>query len=232
MGSMTPMPARLLLVEDDETIADFLATELRIEGFEVQVEADGLQGLAAARQGPFDLVLLDWMLPNLSGPELCRRLRRTSQVPIIMLTAKERVAERVEGLDAGANDYLAKPFAFEELLARIRVQLRPRQAAPRAFFGLADLEVDLAEHRVTRAGKRVELTPKEFALLLDLLQHARQVRTRDQIMAAVWGYEYDGYDNVVDVFVRQLRQKVEPEGLPRLIHTVRGVGYVLREPDA
>jgi two-component system OmpR family response regulator len=223
---------RILVVEDEHAIAEFLATELKFEGFDVLVEHDGMRGLMAARQSAPDLIVLDRMLPGLDGVEVCRRLRSTSDVPIIMLTAKGEVPDKVEGLNAGANDYLAKPFHFEELLARIKAQLRAQKPEPKTRFALADLSLDTKTREVLRGDRPVELTPREFGLLEYLIRHPRQVLTRSQILESVWGYEFNGDDGVLEVYIRYLRTKLEREGLPRLIHTARGVGYVLKEGEA
>lgn len=223
---------RILVVEDEHAIAEFLATELKFEGFEVLVEHDGMRGLMTARQADPDLIVLDRMLPGLDGVEVCRRLRSTSDVPIIMLTAKGEVPDKVEGLNAGANDYVAKPFHFEELLARIKAQLRAQKPEPKTRFALADLSLDTKTREVRRGDHPVELTPREFGLLEYLIRHPRQVLTRSQILESVWGYEFNGDDGVLEVYIRYLRTKLEREGLPRLIHTARGVGYVLKEGEA
>lgn len=223
---------RILVVEDEHAIAEFLATELKFEGFDVLVEHDGMRGLMTARQAAPDLIVLDRMLPGLDGVEVCRRLRSTSDVPIIMLTAKGEVPDKVEGLNAGANDYVAKPFHFEELLARIKAQLRAQKPEPKTLFALADLSLDTKTREVRRGDHPVELTPREFGLLEYLIRHPRQVLTRSQILEAVWGYEFNGDDGVLEVYIRYLRTKLEREGLPRLIHTARGVGYVLKEGEA
>lgn len=223
--------ARILIIEDETAIADFLATELRFEGFDVRVEHDGMRGMIAARQAMPDLLILDRMLPGLDGLDLCRRLRATSDVPIIMLTAKGEVLDRVEGLNTGANDYVAKPFAFEELLARINAQLRAAKPAPKTSLVLADLSLEVVTREVRRGDRAIELTPREFGLLDYLMRHPRRVLTREQILQSVWGYDFEGDEGVVEVYVRYLRGKLEREGEPRLIHTVRGIGYVLKEGD-
>lgn len=223
--------ARILIVEDESAIAEFLATELRFEGFEVLIARDGLRGMTAARQEAPDLILLDRMLPGLDGLDFCRRMRATSDVPIIMLTAKGEVSDKVEGLNTGANDYVSKPFHFEELLARVNAQLRQRKAPPRVRFELADLSLDLETREVRRGDRLLELTPREFGLLEYLIRHPRQVLTRDQILNAVWGFDFGGDDSVLEVYVRYLRNKIEAEGRPKLIHTVRGVGYALKEGE-
>jgi two-component system OmpR family response regulator len=219
---------RILVIEDEPTIAELVAIELRLEGYDVQVETDGLKGLLAARQNEPDLILLDWMLPGMEGLEVCRRLRQTSEVPILFLTAKGEVPDRVAALYAGANDYLPKPFSFDELIARIHAQLRAHKPRPRTRFEFEDLSLDTGTRIVERGGETIDLTPKEFDLLAYLLRHPRQVRTREQILMAVWGYDFNGEDNVLDVYIRQLRVKIERPERQRLIHTVRGVGYVLR----
>lgn len=222
--------ARILLVEDEPDIAEFIAVELRVEGFEVLVERDGMRGLVAARQEAPDLVILDRMLPGMDGLEICRRLRKTSDVPIIMLTALGQIRDRVEGLNLGANDYLPKPFDIEELIARINAQLRVGRPSRKTCYELADLSLDLQTREVRRGADSIDLTPKEYELLRYLMQHARQVMTRPQILEAVWGYGYDADDNVLEVTISNLRSKLEAGGRPRAIHTVRGVGYVVREP--
>lgn len=232
MERPTPHKGRILVVEDEHEIAEFVATELRFGGFEVLVEHDGPRGLAAARAERPDLVLLDWMLPGLDGLEVCRRLRQTSDVPIIMLTARSETRDKVDGLNAGANDYLPKPFDLDELLARVNAQLRAHRPQPRTRFALGDLSLDVETREVWRGDRRVELTPKEFELLKYLLQHPRQVMTRDQILEAVWGYDFGGEDNVLEVYIRYVRNKIERDDSPKLVHTVRGVGYVLREDGA
>lgn len=223
--------ARVLIVEDEAVIAEFLATELRFEGYDVRVEHDGMRGMIAARQDEPDLILLDRMLPGLDGLEVCRRLRATSDVPIIMLTAKGETRDRVEGLNTGANDYLPKPFDLEELLARVNAQLRARKPRPRTRFAVGDLTLDEASREVRRGERPIDLTPREFDLLAFLLRHPRQVLPRERILQAVWGYDFGGEDNVLEVYVRYLRNKIEREGLPKLIHTVRGVGYVAKEGE-
>lgn len=221
--------ATILLVEDDPDIAAFIETELRCESYQVMTAQDGSQGLILARQKSPDLIILDRMLPGMDGLALCRRLRQSSDLPILMLTALGEVQERVEGLDAGANDYLVKPFDLDELLARIRVQLRQRQPSERSYYEFADLSLDLNSHAVYRAGQNIMLSPKEFELLYYFMQYPRIVLTRQRILEAVWGWDFGGEDNVLEVYVSYLRKKTEWSGLPRLLHTVHGIGYVLRE---
>lgn len=220
----------ILVVEDEAEIAGYLRRGLTFEGFSVEIAADGNQALAVARERPPDLVVLDLMLPGLDGLEVARRLRAASSVPIIMLTARDAIPDRVAGLEAGADDYLIKPFAFEELLARIRVQLRRLQRDDVATaLRYATLTMDLAAHDVIIGDRRVELTAKEYDLLELFMRHPQQVMTREVIYDRVWGYDFGGESNIIEVYVRYLRQKLEARGEPRLIHTVRGVGYILRE---
>lgn len=221
--------ARILIVEDDPDILAFIETELQCEGYEVYTATDGHQGLVLTRTRAPDLIILDRMLPGMDGIALCQRLRQSSQIPILMLTARGEIQEKVAGLDAGANDYLVKPFDLNELLARIRVQLRLRQPAEQSLFEFLDLTLDLRSHQVERGGQPILLSPKEFDLLHLFLQHPRRVLTRQQILEQVWGWDFQGEDNVLEVYIRYLRKKIECNQLPRLIHTVRGVGYVLRE---
>jgi DNA-binding response OmpR family regulator len=220
----------ILIVEDEAEIAGYLRRGLTFEGYNVEIAADGRQALEIARERPPDLVVLDLMLPGIDGLEVARRIRAASDVPIIMLTARDAVPDRVAGLEAGADDYLIKPFAFEELLARIRVQLRRRQREDTAtVLRYGPLTMDLAAHEVAIGDRRVDLTAKEYDLLELFMRHPQQVMTRDVIYDRVWGYNFGGESNIIEVYVRYLRQKLEARGEPRLIHTVRGVGYILRE---
>ncbi len=224
------MTQRILIVEDEVEIADYLRRGLAFEGFVVEAAGDGHAALAAARERPPDVVVLDLMLPGLDGMEVAQRLRAGSSVPIIMLTARDSVADRVAGLERGADDYLVKPFAFEELLARIRVQLRRHQAqASGEVLAFGPLSLDLVAHEVRLADQRLSFTAKEFELLELFMRHPRQVLTRDLLYERIWGYDFGGESNVIEVYIRALRQKIESAGAPRLIHTVRGVGYVLRD---
>ena len=221
---------KILLVEDEEKLARFVELELTHEGYAVDKAFDGRTGLEMAEGGGYDLLLLDIMLPGLNGLEVLRRLRKSSQVPVIMLTARDAVMDNVTGLDMGADDYVTKPFSIEELLARIRAALR-KQSAQKQESGVlscADLQVDISRHRVTRNGKEIELTGREFSLLQYFIENKTIVLTRDQLLEKVWGYEYMGETNVVDVYVRYLRGKIDDGFEPKLLHTVRGVGYVLR----
>jgi two-component system response regulator MprA len=224
------MRERILVIEDEERILQFLRRGLTYEGYRVETAIDGPSGLKLAREVPPDLVILDWMLPGLDGLEVCRRLRAGGGVPILMLTAKDAVADRVQGLDSGADDYLVKPFEFDELLARIRALLRRARPEGTETLSFMDLRLDTGTHQGYRGERTFELTAKEYDLLELFLRHPRQVLTREVVYDRVWGYDFGGESNIIEVYVRYLRQKTEEAGEPRLIHTVRGVGYVLREP--
>ncbi len=226
---MTNNPIRVLVIEDEERIRQFLQRGLTFEGYRVDTAADGPAGLNAARENAPDVVVLDWMLPGMDGIEVCRRLRAASPTPILMLTAKDSVADRVQGLDAGADDYLVKPFAFDELMARLRALLRRAVPVQPETLRFADLALDTGTRQAFRAERAIELTAKEYELLELFLHHPRQVLTRELIYDRVWGYDFGGESNIIEVYVRYLRQKTESSGESRLIHTVRGVGYVLRE---
>jgi DNA-binding response OmpR family regulator len=224
------MSSKILLVEDETKLAKFIEMELGYEGYTVTVAHDGLSGLMAARNSEPDLILLDWMMPGLSGVEVCRRLRSTgTQVPIILLTAKDEVGDRVSGLDAGADDYVVKPFSIEELLARVRAHLRRNQPQEVDTLQFQNLTLNRKTREVKRGDRAIELTAKEFDLLDYLITHPKQVLTRDRILEEVWGYDFMGDSNIIEVYIRYLRLKLEAEGESRLIQTVRGVGYVLRE---
>jgi two-component system response regulator MprA len=223
------MRERILVIEDEERILQFLRRGLIYEGYDVEVATEGQHGLSLARDQPPDLVILDWMLPGMDGLEVCRRLRSAGDVPILMLTAKDAVPDRVQGLDAGADDYLIKPFEFDELLARIRALLRRTSTTAPEVLTFSDLRLDTGTRQAYRGEQVIELTAKEYDLLELFLRNPRQVLTRDVIYDRVWGYDFGGESNIIEVYVRYLRQKTEVDGHPRLIHTVRGVGYVLRE---
>ncbi|ASC69334.1 DNA-binding response regulator/ompR family protein [Halomicronema hongdechloris C2206] len=224
------MAPRILIVEDEEKLAKFVELELSYEGYEVTVANDGLAGLMAARDQDPDLIILDWLMPGLSGVEVCRRLRATgSQVPVILLTAKDDIGDRVEGLDAGADDYVVKPFSIEELLARVRAHLRRIQPQDADMLQFSDLILNRKTREVSRGQRSIELTAKEFDLLEFLMVHPKQVLTRDRILEEVWGYDFMGDSNIIEVYIRYLRLKLEAEDEKRLIQTVRGVGYVLRD---
>lgn len=221
--------ARILIIEDEDRIRQFLQRGLSFEGYRIDAAPDGTTGLEMARDNPPDLVLLDIMLPGMDGLEVCRRLRSGSEVPILMLTAKEAIEDRVAGLDAGADDYLVKPFAFDELLARVRALLRRAQPTQPQVYRFADLELDTGTRQGRRGGSTFDLTAKEYELLELFMRHPRQVLTREVIFDRVWDYDFGGESNIIEVYVRYLRQKTEVDDLPRLIHTVRGIGYVLRD---
>lgn len=229
-GAVRPMPAqRILVVDDDPAVTDFLRRGLAYEGYSVQVAPDGPAGLAAAREKAPDMVILDVMMPGMDGLEVCRRLKAGGDLPVLMLTARDSVADRVEGLETGADDYLVKPFAFEELLARIHALLRRREREAPEVLRYSDLSLDTAERVARRGARQIELSATEYNLLNLFMRRPRHVLTRDRIMESVWGYDFDGESNVLEVYVRYLRRKLEAGGEPRLIHTMRGTGYVLRE---
>jgi two-component system, OmpR family, response regulator MprA len=223
---------RILVVDDEPAVREAVERALRLEGHEVALAADGGEALDSLGDGAPDAVVLDVLMPRVDGLELCRRMRaRGDRTPVLMLTARDAVSDRVAGLDAGADDYLVKPFALEELLARVRALLRrTAPEADRRPVGHADLVLDPASHEVTRAGRLVELTRTEFQLLELFLRHPRQVLTRSVIFENVWGYDFGPRSNSLEVYMGYLRRKTEAGGEPRLLHTVRGVGYVLREP--
>lgn len=224
------MTSHILVVEDEAKLAQFIEIELKYEGYQVTVANDGLAGLTAAREVRPDLILLDWMLPGIAGTEICRRLRETGdKVPIVLLTAKDEIGDRVAGLDAGADDYIVKPFSIEELLARVRAHLRRNQEEDPELFQFGDLRLNRSTREVYRGNRAIELTAKEFDLLEYLMSHPRQVLTRDQILETVWGYDFMGDSNIIEVYIRYLRLKLESSEEKRLIQTVRGVGYVLRD---
>ena len=233
------MKNRILIIEDEEKIARFIELELLHEGYEVEKCGDGRTGLEMAEGGNFSLVLLDIMLPGLNGLEVLRRLRKTSDVPVIMLTARDAVMDKVAGLDQGADDYVTKPFAIEELLARIRLVLRRRSYhghdeapdAPDDLLRCGELTLSESRHEVRYAGKEIELTSREFDLLNTLLANKNIVLSRDRLLGKVWGFDYMGETNVVDVYVRYLRSKIDEVFGVSLIQTVRGVGYVIRDEN-
>jgi two-component system response regulator MprA len=222
-------PVRILAVDDEPNIVEFLRVGLGYEGYQVDVAMDGHVALDRLRQETFDLVILDVMLPGLDGFEICKRIRATSTVPILMLTARDEIADRVMGLDLGADDYLVKPFSFAELLARVRAILR-RQGVPmvQSVLRSADITLDREAHTVERAGHPITLTAKEFELLEFFMSHPRQVFRREVILDRVWGYDFAGETNLVDVHIGHLRDKLGDRP-PRLLRTMHGVGYVWRE---
>ena len=229
MNGMTE-PAKVLVVDDDERIAAAVRRALSYEGYEVAVAHDGPTALSAVRNGDHDLVVLDVMLPGFDGVEVCRKLRAAGEdLAVLMLTARTEVPDRVRGLDAGADDYLVKPFAYEELLARVRSLLRRREPDQRDLLRFADLTIDVDGMEVHRGERRVDLTTLEFSVLEYFVRNPRVVLSRAKVLANVWGLDVETTSNVVDVYVRYLRQKLEADGEPRLIHTVRGAGYVMRD---
>jgi two-component system response regulator MprA len=223
------MNERILIIEDDPAILKVLQRGLAYEGYTVDVATDGRTGLNLAHDHHPDLVIIDWMLPGMDGLEVCRRLRLQGGLPLLMLTAKDTIQDRVQGLDAGADDYIVKPFNLDELTARIRALFRRTQTERNQVYQFADLTMDSDSRQVTRGKRLVPLTAKEYELLELFLRHPRQVLTREVIFDRVWGYDFGGESNVLEVYIRYLRQKLEAENESRLIHTVRSVGYVLRE---
>ncbi|RKD29015.1 response regulator transcription factor [Thermohalobacter berrensis] len=226
------MPPKILLVEDEEKIARFLELELQYEGYLVEKAHDGREGLKKALEDNIDLIILDVMLPGLNGMEVCRRIRQSSEVPIIMLTAKDSTMDKVMGLDIGADDYVTKPFAIEELLARIRVALKRKRGKINEnskVLSIEDLKLDLEKHLVTYKDEPINLTKREFDLLKYLLKNKNIVLSRDKILEEVWGYEYAGDTNLVDVYIRYLRSKIDQKYNKKFIHTVRGVGYQIKD---
>jgi two-component system response regulator MprA len=218
----------ILVVDDDPTIRSVLGRGLRFEGYDVQIAASGQEALQLARDTPFDLVVLDLTMPRMDGLEVCRRLRRGVSIPILMLTARDAVADRIIGLDSGADDYLTKPFDFEELLARVRALLRRTQPQSGEILTFADLRLNTGTREAERGGRRVELTTREYELLLLFMRHPRQVLLRDQIMDRVWG-DAMVESNAIEVHIGRLRDKLEAGDEERLIQTIRGAGYALRE---
>ena len=218
---------RILVIEDDAAISRVLQLELEHEGYTVEIARDGLSGLERALKEP-DLIILDLMLPRMDGMEVCKRVRAKSRVPIIMLTAKDRVPDRVAGLDMGADDYLTKPFSTEELLARVRARLREKEPAESVIV-YRDLVMDRDRHEVRRAGQSVSLTAKEYALLEYLLLHRNKVHSRDELFNGVWGSDFLGDSNLIDVYIRYLRGKIDEGFDDKLISTVRGVGYTIKD---
>ena len=225
------MADRILIVEDEEKLARFVELELVHEGYEVQKAFDGRMGLMMALEGEVDLILLDVMLPGMSGLELLRRLRKEKQTPVILVTARDAVMDKVTGLDMGADDYITKPFEIEELLARIRAALRKRVAPAPGGNVLASgaLRLDLARHEVHYAGRVIELTHREFALLQVLMENKSIVLSREKLLELVWDYDYAVETNVVDVYIRYLRATIDDACGVKFIHPVRGVGYVFRD---
>lgn len=223
------MTHTVLLIEDEEALARFVELELTHEGYQVEKVFDGREGLVRALGGNHDLILLDIMLPSLNGLEVLRRLRREKQTPVIMLTARDAVMDKVAGLDMGADDYITKPFAIEELLARIRAAMRKKEKAPADhLLAIGPVQLDPLRHTVTVCGRDILLTGREFQLLQYMMENEGIVLSRETLLSNVWGYDYLGETNVVDVYIRYLRQKIDEAHHLKLLHTVRGVGYVMR----
>ena len=230
-GGATPSMHRILVVDDDPSVLSVLKRGLAYEGFAVDTASDGVEGLRVAGERSPDLVILDIMMPGLDGLEVLRRLRAAdAQLPIIMLTAKDAPTDQVAGLERGADDYVVKPFTFEILVARVRALLRRKEADRPTVFRFGDLVLDTGTRMAQRGDRRIELTTTEYDLLRQFMEHPRRVLPRDFLMERVWGFDFGGNTNVLEVYVSQLRQKLEADGGARLIHTLRGTGYVLREP--
>lgn len=231
------MSDKILVVEDEAGIARILQLELEHEGYEVGLAGDGKQGYEMINTGEYQLVLLDVMLPKMSGIEVLRQVRQSGNlIPIILLTARDTVPDKVSGFEHGANDYITKPFAVEELLARVRnilriFQQKPKEAEGSDIITLGDLTIELRTRKVTRKDNIIELTPREFELLVFLIEHVNEEKSREEILSEVWGYDFIGETNLVDVYIRYLRQKLDKGYRYKLIHTVRGVGYMIKEPD-
>lgn len=223
------MKGNILIIEDEIKIARFVEMELNYEGYKVTKIHDGRQGLMKARNEEFDLILLDIMLPSMNGIEVLRRIREESEVPVIMLTAKDETMDKVTGLDMGADDYITKPFEIEELLARIRVALKRKKVIKKQELKYKDLLMDLEGYNLSYDGENIELTKKEFELLRYLLENKNRVLTRDKIIETVWGYDYFGDTNVVDVYIRYLRSKIDDKYNQKIIQTLRGVGYMIKD---
>ena len=230
--------SQILVVDDDPELRRFLAGELAVEGYRVDTAASGQEALCKIRNGQQNLVLLDWTLPDFTGLEVCRRMRSSGvSTPVLMLTARDDIPERVEALDAGADDYLTKPFSIEELLARVRARLRrdhriANESSDVEILRLADLSMNTATREVERMGRAISLTVREYDLLLTLLREPNRVHERQQLIKAVWGENHFGDSNLLDVYIRYLRKKIEQPDLPTLIQTVRGVGFMLKEETA
>jgi len=223
---------RILLVEDDPRVASFIRRGLREEHYAVDIASDGEQALFTAQTGEYDLMILDLLLPKKSGLEVLRILRSEKiTVPVLILTAKDKPEDKVTGLDSGADDYLTKPFGFEELLARIRALLRRRGDMTPTLLRLADLEMDTLRHRVSRKGKEISLTNREYALLEFFLQHPNQIVTRSMLAEHIWEHDFDTFSNVIDVHIARLRRKIDGDFSPKLLHTLRGSGYKLALPE-
>lgn len=223
----------ILVIEDDPDLCLLLQLELQAEGYEVKIVQDGMQGLLEAKEVNPDLILLDRSLPRMDGIEVCKRIRETSQTPILMLTSFDQIQEKVEGLDAGANDYLTKPFHIDELLARMRSLLRVSHSHEATRLSFSDLEMDLLSRQVQRAGRQLNLSSKEFDLLVCFLRHPNEIISKSRIIETVWEWDYNGEDNIVEVYMHNLRKKLKRNtSQTQLLHTVRGSGYILREAES
>lgn len=233
-GKSNDMTDRILVIEDEVNIARFIELELQHEGYAVEKAFDGREGLDKAVSGSYTLILLDVMLPGLNGLEVLRRIRKESSVPVILLTARDAVMDKVAGLDAGADDYMTKPFAIEELLARIRTAKRRRmvEAEPEEKLTVGEVTLDAARYEVTVRGDQIDLTNREFELLHTLMRNKNIVMSRAKLLEEVCGYDYEGETNLIDVYVRYLRMKIDDRYQIKLIHTVRGAGYVIREEES
>ena len=220
--------ANILIIEDEPDIADFIRRGLSLKGYDVLVAPSGERGLDTAREHPLDLVILDLMLPGMDGVEVCRLLRKEADVPIIMLTARDSVADKVDGLEAGADDYITKPFVFDELLARVRSALRRRAGLAQELLTVGDLSIRPASREVERAGRPIELTAREYELLEFLARNEGKVLTKETIFEKVWGYDFEIESDAIKVYMSYLRKKLNGPGEPDLIHSVRGVGYMLK----
>jgi two-component system response regulator MprA len=225
------MDERILIIEDDEEILKILKRVLNFEGYVVDTALTGKAGLTLASEQRPDLVILDWMLPKMDGLEVCKRLQKLGNQPILMLTAKDSLSDQVTGLDSGADDYMVKPFEVEELLARIRALLRRTVADRVKVLEFEDLTLDSSTRKAKRGDREITLSAREYDLLDLFMRHPRQVMAREVIFDRVWNYDFGGESNVLDVYIRYLRQKLEENGEPRLIYTIRSVGYVMREPE-
>jgi DNA-binding response OmpR family regulator len=225
------MTTKILIIEDDPSIGKLLRRALLLEGYEARLVQDGLEGLRVFHEENPDLMILDLMLPGIDGIEVCKRVREESDMPILMLTARDTVDDRVLGLDSGADDYVIKPFDIDELLARVRAHLRRAEhQQPKQILEFADLVMDTAARTVRRGHREIELTAREFDLLELFMRHPNQVISRSQIYDEIWDYDFGGESNIIEVYIRYLRTKLEAEGEPRLIYTKRGAGYILRLP--
>ncbi|WP_028986899.1 response regulator transcription factor [Thermicanus aegyptius] len=223
------MPQKILIIDDDKKISTMMKRGLTYEGYKVSVAESGKEGLLKVLEESPDLVILDVMMPGMDGLEVCRRLRNDGNIPILMVTARDAISDRVKGLETGADDYLIKPFAFEELVARIKALLRRTADEEKDVLQFSDLRLDLKTRMAIRGEREIELSTTEFDLLHLLMRNPKRVLTKELIMEAVWGIDYGGESNVLEVYIGYLRRKLEQEGEPRLIHTVRGTGYVLKE---